>query len=104
MAGRRKGRPDEQTAEQSKVTMLMITAPAHLFDSSRPVIAFHRLLFAPTQPRACGGMGVLVKEKFESERPPETQASFSLRNPDEVQMFLSKLVSHATAAAAKVTS
>ena len=49
-------------------------------------------------------MGILVKEKFDSERPPETQASFSLRNPDEVQMFLSRLVSHATAAAAKATS
>lgn len=38
-------------------------------------------------------MGVLVKEEFDPERPPETHASFSLRNPDEVQAFLSTLVS-----------
>lgn len=80
----------------------MFTARAYYFLSSRVCISPFTL-FAPTQPRDCGGMGILVKEKFESERPPETHASFSLRNPDEVQMFLSKLVSHATAAAAKVT-
>lgn len=37
-----------------------------------------------------------MKEKFDPERPPETNASFSLRNPDEVQSFLSTLVSFAT--------
>lgn len=40
-------------------------------------------------------MGVLVKEAFDPERPPETQASFSLKNPNEVQAFLARLVSHA---------
>lgn len=45
-------------------------------------------------------MGILVKEKFDPERPPETNASFSLRNPDEVQSFLSTLVSFATSAGA----
>lgn len=46
-------------------------------------------------------MGILVKEEFDPERPPETNASFSLRNPDEVQSFLSTLVSFAQDAAAK---
>lgn len=45
--------------------------------------------------RSSGGMGVLVKEEFDPERPPETNASFSLRNPDEVQAFLAMLVTHA---------
>lgn len=48
--------------------------------------------------RACGGMGVLVKEEFDPERKPETHATFSLRNPDEVQDFLAKLVAHAKSA------
>ncbi|CAB1098752.1 GT20 [Ectocarpus sp. CCAP 1310/34] len=51
--------------------------------------------FVAMETRACGGMGILVKEKFDPERPPETNASFSLRNPDEVQTFLATLVSHA---------
>lgn len=45
-------------------------------------------------------MGVLVKEDFDPERPQETNASFSLRNPREVLTFLSKLVSHARTQAA----
>lgn len=43
-------------------------------------------------------MGILVKEAFDPERPPETHASFSLKNPDEVQSFLAKLVEHGKAA------
>lgn len=43
--------------------------------------------------RAAGGMGILVKEDFDPERPQETNASFSLRNPREVLAFLSNLVS-----------
>lgn len=44
--------------------------------------------------RSYGGMGILVKEDYDPERPQETNASFSLRNPDEVQLFLSMLVAH----------
>lgn len=54
--------------------------------------------------RACGGMGILVKEKFDPERPAQTHASFSLRNPDEVQTFLARLVSWANEAAAKTAA
>eukprot|EP00752_Nemacystus_decipiens_P012117 g10742.t1 len=57
--------------------------------------------FVAMETRACGGMGILVKEKFDPERPPETNASFSLRNPDEVQSFLSTLVSFAKDAGAE---
>ncbi|CAM9658745.1 unnamed protein product [Pylaiella littoralis] len=57
--------------------------------------------FVAMETRVCGGMGILVKEKFDPERPPQTRASFSLRNPDEVQLFLSALVSYATAAGAQ---
>ncbi|CAM9520436.1 unnamed protein product [Scytosiphon promiscuus] len=60
--------------------------------------------FVAMETRACGGMGILVKEKFDPERPPETHASFSLRNPDEVQSFLAQLVSWADEAAAKVAA
>lgn len=40
---------------------------------------------------------MLVKEDFDTERPPETNASFRLKNPDEVQRFLARLVTHAKA-------
>lgn len=72
-----------------------------LLDLSQVFIYFSFVCADLPQHRACGGMGILVKEKFDPERPPETNASFSLRNPDEVQSFLSTLVSFATAAAAK---
>eukprot|EP00904_Undaria_pinnatifida_P007051 jgi/Undpi1/3476/HiC_scaffold_16.g06848.m1 len=58
--------------------------------------------FLALESRSLGGMGVLVKEKFDPERPPETHASFSLKNPDEVQNFLSMLVSHAVSSKAVV--
>lgn len=50
--------------------------------------------------RSCGGMGILVKEEFDPERPPQTSASFSLRNPDEVQSFLAMLVTSTKASSA----
>lgn len=93
-----------KTDEHSSYVRHDVQRPHSLSHSDPCLYRFRCLRQHKLELRACGGMGILVKEKFDSERPPETQASFSLRNPDEVQMFLSRLVSHATAAAAKATS